>query len=41
MTYDEYGFNYDIIDKFFINSKNVYYLSEYINGALQVNQEKI
>lgn len=41
MTYDEYGFNYDIIDKFFIGSKDAYYLSEYISGVLQVNQEKI
>ena len=41
MTYDEYGFNYDIIDKFFIDSKDTYYLSEYISVVLQINQEKI
>lgn len=41
MNYDEFNFNYDQIDKFFINSKNAYYLSEYISGVLQVNQEKI
>ena len=41
MTYDNYDFNYDEIDKFFINSKDAYYLSEYISGVFQVNQEKI
>ena len=41
MTYDNYDFNYDKIDKFFINSKDAYYISEYISGVLQVSQEKI
>ena len=41
MTYDNYDFNYDEIDKFFINSKDAYYISEYISGVLQVSQEKI
>ncbi len=41
MNYDEHGFNYNIVDEFFINSKDAYYLSEYICGVIQVNQEKI
>ena len=41
MNYDNHNFNYDKIDKFFINSKDAYYLSEYISGVSQVNQEKI
>ena len=34
-------YTYEIIDDFFINSKDSYYLSEYISGIYQVNQEKI
>ena len=41
MNYDEQGYNYDLIDEFFINSKDEYYISEYISGVLQVDQEKI
>ena len=41
MNYDEYDFNFDLIDKFFVQSKDAYYLSEYISGVLQVSQEKI
>ena len=41
MNYNNHDFNYDEIDKFFINSKDVYYISEYISGVSQVNQEKI
>ena len=41
MNYDEYDYNYDLIDKFFIDSKDAYYISEYMSGVLQVNQEKI
>ncbi len=41
MNYDERGFDFSLIDKFFIESHNAYYLSEYISGVLQVNQEKL
>ena len=41
MCYDEYGFNYDIIDRYFVDSGDAYYLSEYISGVIQVNQEKM
>jgi len=41
MSYDSKGLNFDLLDNFFVNSKNCYYLSEYIHGVSQVNQEKI
>ena len=41
IVYDKHGLNYDTIDKIFIESKNAYYLSEYISAVHQVNQEKI
>lgn len=41
MNYDRKGYNFDLLDNFFVDSKNVYYLGEYISGILQINQEKI
>ena len=41
MNYDSKGYNFDLIDKFFVNSKNAWYLSEYISSINQINQEKI
>ena len=41
MNYDSRGYNYDLIDEFFVNSKDSYYLAEYISGVIQVNKEKI
>ncbi len=41
MNYDRKGYNFDLLDNFFVDSKNVYYLGEYINGIHQINQEKI
>ena len=41
MNYDMKGYNFDLLDNFFVDSKNVYYLGEYINGIHQINQEKI
>ena len=43
MNYDSryYSYNYDLIDEFFVNSKDSYYLAEYISGVIQVNKEKI
>ncbi len=41
MNYDNKGYNYDLLDDFFVNSKNVYYLGEYISGIEQINPEKI
>ena len=41
MNYDSKGYNFDLIDEFFVNSKNAWYLSEYISSINQINQEKI
>lgn len=41
MNYDSKGYNYDLLDNFFVDSKNVYYLGEYISSIYQINQEKI
>lgn len=41
MNYDRKGYNFDLLDNFFVDSKNVYYLGEYIIGIQQINQEKI
>lgn len=41
MNYDSRGYNYDLIDEFFVNSKDSDYLAEYISGVIQVNKEKI
>ena len=41
MNYDSRGYNYDLIDEFFVNSKDSYYLAEYISGVIQVNKGKI
>lgn len=41
MNYDRKGYNFDLLDNFFVDSKNVYYLGEYISEIHQINQEKI
>lgn len=41
MNYDKKGFNYDLIDSFFVNSKDSWYLGEYICGVDQVDKNKI
>ena len=41
LNFDNKGYNYDLLDDFFVNSKNIWYLSEYIHSINQVNQEKI
>lgn len=41
MNYDERGFNFELLDEFFVNSKDVWYLAEYLSGVYQVNHEKI
>ncbi len=41
MNYDRKGYNFDLLNNFFVDSKNVYYLGEYISGIHQINQEKI
>lgn len=41
MNYDRKGYNFDLLDNFFVDSKNVYYLGEYIICIQQINQEKI
>lgn len=41
MNYDCRNYNYDLLDEFFVNSKDSWYLAEYISGINQVNQEKI
>lgn len=41
MNYDNQNYNYDLLDEFFVNSKNSWYLAEYISGVNQVNKEKV
>lgn len=41
MNYDCRNYNYDLLDEFFVNSKDSWYLAEYISGINQVNQAKI
>lgn len=41
MNYDQRGYNFDLLDKFFVSSKDVWYLEEYISGIIQVDKEKI
>ena len=41
MNYDSKGYNFDLLDYFFVDSKNVYYLGEYISSIYQIRQEKI
>ncbi len=41
INYDRKGYNFDLLDNFFVDSKNVYYLGEYISLIHQINQEKI
>ena len=39
--YDEREYNFDLLDDFFVNSKDVWYLTEYISGVIQANKEKV
>ncbi len=41
MNYDCRDYNYDLLDEFFVNSKDSWYLVEYVSGVIQANQEKI
>ena len=41
MNFDGKGYNFDLLDDFFVNSRDIWYLGEYINGIQQVNQKKI
>ena len=41
MNFDGKDYNFDLLDDFFVNSKNIWYLGEYISGIHQINQEKI
>ncbi len=41
MNYDCRGYDYSLLDDFFINYKNIWYLGEYISSIKQVNQEAI
>lgn len=41
MNFDGKGYNFDLLDNFFVNSKNIWYLGEYISGIHQIKQEKI
>ena len=41
MTYDEMGYDYQKIEEYFVNSKDVYYLGEYISGVFQKNMDNI
>lgn len=41
MNYDGRGYNFDLLDKFFVEKRDAWYLSEYISSVCQVDQEKI
>ncbi len=41
MNFDGKSYNFDLLDDFFVNSRDIWYLGEYINGIQQINQEKI
>ena len=41
MSFDCKGYNYDLLDDFFVNEKDIGYLGEYLSGVYQVNQEKL
>ena len=41
MNYDGRGFNFDLLDDFFVNSNDSWYLEEYVSGVEQVSHEKI
>lgn len=41
MNFDGKGYNFDLLDDFFVKSKDIWYLGEYISGIHQINQEKI
>ncbi len=41
MSFDGKGYNYDLLDDFFVNQKDIWYLGEYLSGIYQVNQEKL
>ena len=41
MNFDGKGYDFDELDNFFVNSKDIWYLGEYISGIWQLNQENI
>lgn len=41
MNFDGKGYNFDLLDNYFVNSQNIWYLGEYISSIHQINQEKI
>ncbi len=41
MSYDMKNYNFDLIDNFFVNMKNIWYLGEYISGIHQINLDNI
>ena len=41
MNFDCKGYNYNLLDEFFVNSKDIRYLGEYIHSISQINQENI
>ncbi len=41
MNFDCKGYNYNLLDEFFVNSKDIRYLGEYIHSVSQINQENI
>ena len=41
MNYDRRGYNYDDIDKFFIDSRDTWYIGEYISGVYHADLDKI
>ena len=41
MNFDYKGYDYNLLDDFFVDAKDSWYLNEYISGVNQVNQESI
>ena len=41
MNYDKKGYNYDLLDSFFINSRSLWYLGEYISGVMQIDKDSL
>ena len=41
MNYDSKGYDYSSLDEYFVNSKNIWYLGEYISSIWQIDLDKI
>ena len=41
MNYDEMGYDYSKIEEYYVKSKDLYYLQEYVSGVYQKNMDNI